>query len=484
MRTGQAYNADLLRLLAEPSRPARQGAGHAFRASSHAIRVCVALVDALQVAALGLLVWALFPQSMESGWRAAGLAVLAAALAGVTRRALRVGTAPQPDAVSAVALRAALAVAIAVATVLFCAWIARQPDAAVGWSMLGWGLFWILGAAPVAFGLRHLANHMAVRLGRAGPAVAILGDPAERQPLVDVVQRFGAAGWHVAASAEESPETLERLAGLAEAGELDTVILACRGEGALERIEAVCARLADQPVRICLSPGFTPAMAGALTGPSLAALPLYDLRGRPQRGWPATAKRSMDILLAGGALLVLSPFLALVALAIRLESPGSPFFAQWRFGQGSRPIKVWKFRSMYADRGDRTGAARTLARDPRVTPIGRFIRRTSIDELPQLFCVLRGDMSLVGPRPHPLHMRVGDAYYFDAVEGYRVRHAIKPGLTGWAQINGSRGEVDTLAKARRRLELDRWYLDNWSLSLDLWIILRTALGGFSTRGAD
>jgi lipopolysaccharide/colanic/teichoic acid biosynthesis glycosyltransferase len=159
-------------------------------------------------------------------------------------------------------------------------------------------------------------------------------------------------------------------------------------------------------------------------------------------------------------------------------------FRQWRFGLGNRPIFVLKFRTMRIEGCDATGERRTVARDSRVTRVGRFLRRTSIDELPQLINVLRGEMSLVGPRPHPLHMRVGDSYYFDAVSRYRVRHLVKPGITGWAQINGSRGEVDTLEKARRRVELDLWYLQNWSLVLDFRILLSTALGRFGTWHAD
>jgi lipopolysaccharide/colanic/teichoic acid biosynthesis glycosyltransferase len=139
---------------------------------------------------------------------------------------------------------------------------------------------------------------------------------------------------------------------------------------------------------------------------------------------------------------------------------------------------------MYADRGDPSGEQRTIARDPRVTRIGRFLRRTSIDEMPQLINVLRGEMSLVGPRPHATHMRVDGLYYHDAVAGYRFRHRVKPGLTGWAQVNGWRGEVDTMEKAHRRLELDLWYIQRCSLALDTWIVLRTAFGGFASPRAD
>jgi lipopolysaccharide/colanic/teichoic acid biosynthesis glycosyltransferase len=138
---------------------------------------------------------------------------------------------------------------------------------------------------------------------------------------------------------------------------------------------------------------------------------------------------------------------------------------------------------MYVDRQDVSGAARTMKGDSRVTKVGRFIRRFSIDELPQLWNVLRGDMSIVGPRPHATEMKVEGAYYFDAVKGYAARHRVKPGLTGLAQIRGLRGEIDSLEKAKMRVEYDRFYIDNWSLSLDLRIIASTVFRVLADRNA-
>ncbi|MDT8263354.1 sugar transferase, partial [Roseomonas sp. DSM 102946] len=192
----------------------------------------------------------------------------------------------------------------------------------------------------------------------------------------------------------------------------------------------------------------------------------------------------LDIALVMASLPLIAPVLIMAAIAIKLDSPGPVFFRQWRFGLGTQPVQILKFRSMYTDRGDTTGEARTTARDSRVTRVGRILRRTSIDELPQLLNVLRGDMSLVGPRPHATHMKVEGNYYFEAVEHYRLRHRVKPGLTGWAQVNGSRGEVDTLDKAYRRVDLDLWYINNWSITLDLKIIFKTVFGGFATLKAD
>ncbi len=148
-------------------------------------------------------------------------------------------------------------------------------------------------------------------------------------------------------------------------------------------------------------------------------------------------------------------------------------FRQKRFGFNNLDIEVLKFRSMYVDRQDASGAERTTRGDTRVTVVGRLIRRTSIDELPQLINVLRGEMSIVGPRPHATAMRVGDAYYHDAVRGYAARHRVKPGMTGLAQVRGLRGEIDTIERAKKRVEYDIYYIENWSPLLDLRIILET-----------
>ncbi|ARN82513.1 exopolysaccharide biosynthesis polyprenyl glycosylphosphotransferase [Methylocystis bryophila] len=185
-------------------------------------------------------------------------------------------------------------------------------------------------------------------------------------------------------------------------------------------------------------------------------------------------KRVEDIVIATVALVLLAPLMALVALAIQIETPGPIFFRQTRTGLGGRTFEVWKFRSMYHELSDWRGAAQTRRDDPRVTRIGRFIRRTSIDELPQLFNVLEGTMSIVGPRPHALSTKIDGQNLEEIVDYYAARHYTKPGMTGLAQINGFRGELDTIEKLRKRVELDLRYINDGSLWLDLEIILKTA----------
>jgi polysaccharide biosynthesis protein PslA len=215
----------------------------------------------------------------------------------------------------------------------------------------------------------------------------------------------------------------------------------------------------------------------------IGSLPVMTLMRRPVRDFDLIGKNAQDYGIAILALVLLSPIMLLTALAIRLESPGPVLFRQRRFGFNNAEIDVFKFRSMRVDVQDVSGEARTQKHDPRLTRVGWFIRRFSIDELPQLFNVLRGEMSIVGPRPHATRMRVEDAFYFDAVQGYAARHRVKPGITGLAQVRGLRGEIADLDRARRRVEYDIYYIENWSPLLDLRIIIETVFKVFWDRNA-
>ena len=201
--------------------------------------------------------------------------------------------------------------------------------------------------------------------------------------------------------------------------------------------------------------------------------PPLEIANRPLTHRGSVAKWIQDKMLAGILLIWLAPVFAVVALAIKLDSRGPVLFTQKRFGLNNDVIQVLKFRTMHVDRGDQSGALPTVRNDPRVTHVGRILRWLSLDELPQLINVLRGDMSLVGPRPHAIAMKAGDRLYCDAVEEYLHRHRVKPGITGWAQVNGLRGEVDTLDKAHARVAHDLYYVEHWSPWLDLKILLQT-----------
>jgi lipopolysaccharide/colanic/teichoic acid biosynthesis glycosyltransferase len=191
-------------------------------------------------------------------------------------------------------------------------------------------------------------------------------------------------------------------------------------------------------------------------------------------------KRLIDIVLASLALLVLAPLLVLTALAVKLTSKGPIFFRQRRPGLRGRPFEMLKFRTMYVEAGDASGIRQTTANDSRVTPLGRFLRAKSVDELPQLINVLRGDMSIVGPRPHVEGMLAGGVPYEELVPYYKLRYEMRPGLSGWAQANGLRGPTHDAAVARARIDHDLAYIQNFSLLLDLKIILLTVQREFLT----
>ena len=185
------------------------------------------------------------------------------------------------------------------------------------------------------------------------------------------------------------------------------------------------------------------------------------------------AKRALDIVLSIAGLIALAPLMATVAVAIRLDSRGPIFFRQRRHGYMNEEIVVWKFRSMRVEASDYSAARQVSADDDRVTRVGRFIRKTSLDELPQIFNIISGEMSIVGPRPHAIGMLSGGAEASKLVESYAHRHRIKPGLTGWAAVNGSRGPVNTAEDVRRRVALDLDYVERQSFWMDIAIILRT-----------
>lgn len=287
---------------------------------------------------------------------------------------------------------------------------------------------------------------------------------------------------------ERDDASLRHLGGLAELldlarhGRLDQVILAVP-RLSQARLDQISETLSAASIDLCVLPRETLEFTASYRVRFLGSLPVFAVWQQPMRDIDGILKQSMDYVLASLALLILSPILILTAIAIRIESKGPIFFRQTRFGFNNNEIPVLKFRSMYVDRQDVSGAQRTEKNDPRVTRVGRIIRRTSIDELPQLINVLKGDMSIVGPRPHATIMRVGDKYYFDAVKGYTARHRVKPGITGLAQVRGLRGEIATTERARKRVEYDIYYIENWSPLLDIRIILETVVKVFWDKNA-
>ncbi len=203
-------------------------------------------------------------------------------------------------------------------------------------------------------------------------------------------------------------------------------------------------------------------------------VPVIDIFDKPIADWDVVMKWLFDKMVGTLALICVSPIMLAVAIAIKLDSKGPALFRQRRYGFNNELIEVYKFRSMYVEQTDATANRLVTKDDPRVTRVGRFIRKTSLDELPQLFnVVFAGNLSLVGPRPHAVNAKAQNRIYDEAVDGYFARHRVKPGITGWAQVNGWRGETDSQEKIQRRVEHDLYYIENWSILFDLYILART-----------
>jgi Undecaprenyl-phosphate glucose phosphotransferase len=216
----------------------------------------------------------------------------------------------------------------------------------------------------------------------------------------------------------------------------------------------------------------------------IGSVPVLDVFDRPIADWDVVMKWLFDKLIGGLMLVCALPVMALIAIAIKLESRGPVLFKQKRYGFNNDLIEVYKFRSMYADAADASADKLVTKDDARVTRVGRIIRKTSLDELPQLFnVVLKGNLSLVGPRPHAVNAKADARLYDDAVDGYFARHRVKPGITGWAQVNGWRGETNTHEKIQQRVEHDLYYIENWSVLFDLFILAKTPLALLKTENA-
>ena len=212
----------------------------------------------------------------------------------------------------------------------------------------------------------------------------------------------------------------------------------------------------------------------------VAGIPVLDINASPMEGMNRVIKAIEDRVLALVILILVSPLLLAIAIGVKMSSPGPVLFKQKRHGWDGKPINVYKFRTMVVHQDVEGQVTQASKNDKRITPVGAFLRRTSLDELPQFYNVLQGRMSIVGPRPHAM---AHNELYKNQVDAYMQRHMVKPGITGWAQINGWRGETDTLDKMQRRVEYDLYYIENWSLWFDLKIIFLTIFKGFVHKNA-
>lgn len=277
--------------------------------------------------------------------------------------------------------------------------------------------------------------------------------------------------------------TVDDLLDYSRTQPVDTVIITLP-MNAESQLREIIRTLRLQPLNVALLPG-TLALEPVKANPSVAAeLPgifVMPVSQRPLSEWAFVVKRMLDFVLGTVALAAFSPLLLAVALTIKYQSPGPILFRQERFGFRGEKFFVYKFRTMH--HAAQPSEKLTARGDSRIYPFGAFLRKTSIDELPQLFNVLKGEMSLVGPRPHVPTARAADRLYYEVVADYGTRHRVRPGITGWAQINGWRGPTETVDQICKRVEHDTYYIDNWSLSLDLWILFLTMFRGFVGKNA-
>jgi Undecaprenyl-phosphate glucose phosphotransferase len=406
-----------------------------------------------------------------------------------------------PVAVAAVAAGAALKAAHAyafsvreglashllkvVAAVLFAALVGAGTAAALGGGAV---LLWPwMGICLTALGGAHAAQWASVRRwrrqGRLTPNVVVVGATPTARRLIEAAMASGEVAV-LGVFDDRMSRIPDAVHGVPVLGDtlaltthklipyVDRIVITVT-PSAQARVRELMERLRVLPnaVTLLMDIEGVEAQRSALT--RMAEAPLTQVSGGPDDDGRAGAKRVQDLVLGGLALLAAAPIMVLTALAVRLDSPGPIFFRQRRHGFNNEVINVWKFRSMRHEAADPLAARQVSVDDDRVTRVGRVIRRLSLDELPQIFNVLKGEMSLVGPRPHAIGMKTAGKDATAFVAEYAWRHRMKPGITGWAQINGSVGALETAEQVRRRVAMDVEYIERQSLWLDLVIIART-----------
>jgi exopolysaccharide biosynthesis polyprenyl glycosylphosphotransferase len=348
----------------------------------------------------------------------------------------------------------------------------------------------VLLSAVVMTGERYLLRQYETRLRRRGigtERVLMVGTGEGSELLIRRMSMFPQYGFHVVGVASDVVLADGMFVGVPVVGRVadlpklvkdlnvDQVFLALPA-GQRDRLLHLIKLCEDENLEFKILPDLLEVMSSRVAANVIDGLPLVGIRRSSLRGGAAVVKRTIDVLISGVLLILLSPLLLLVAILIKVTMPGPLLFKQERIGRDRRPFVIFKFRSMVPDAETATGPVVAAPGDTRVTRFGRVLRRLSLDELPQLFNVLRGDMSLVGPRPQPTFF---DERYSGEVPRYMERQRVRPGLTGWAEVNDLRGA----APIRDRTLYDVYYIENWSLALDLKIVMLTALRMFYQRHA-
>jgi Undecaprenyl-phosphate glucose phosphotransferase len=358
-------------------------------------------------------------------------------------------------------------------------------------SRLWLSAFFCLGLATLIAGrlsLRALVRRWA-RQGRLDRRTIVVGADESGEALIEALRVQEDSDIEILGVFDDRNDSraLDSCAGSPKLGKVDDIVELARRTrvdlvlfalpiSAETRILEMLKKLWVLPVDIRLSAHTNKLRFRPRSYSYLGKVPTLDVFEAPITDWDLVMKWMFDHFVGGVVLLLAAPVMALVALAVKLDSPGPVLFRQKRFGFNNERIDVFKFRSLYHDQADPMASKVVTKNDSRVTRVGRFIRKTSLDELPQLFnIVFKGNLSLIGPRPHAVHGKLHTRLFDEAVDGYFARHRVKPGITGWAQISGWRGEVDSEEKIQKRVEFDLYYIENWSVLLDFYILLKTPL---------
>jgi Undecaprenyl-phosphate glucose phosphotransferase len=358
-------------------------------------------------------------------------------------------------------------------------------------SRLWLAAFFVSGLASLIAGrllLRTLVRRWA-RQGRLDRRTVVVGADRSGEELIAALKIQEDSDIHILGVFDDRSDAraLDTCAGTPKLGKVDDIVEFARRTrvdlvlfalpiSAEARILEMLKKLWVLPLDIRLSAHTNKLRFRPRSYSYLGKVPTLDVFEAPVTDWDLVMKWMFDHFVGGLVLLLAAPIMALVALAIKLDSPGPVLFRQKRFGFNNERIDIFKFRSLYHDQADPMASRVVTKNDRRVTRVGRFIRKTSLDELPQLFnVVFKGNLSLIGPRPHAVQGKLQTRLFDEAVDGYFARHRVKPGITGWAQINGWRGEVDSEEKIQKRVEFDLYYIENWSVLFDLYILLRTPL---------
>ena len=452
---------------------------HASRLAAHYFRA----FDTLAVVAVSLLcAWAAAPGALihTEVSRVLPFAIGAVTVLGLMRSLGRYRFARGQKTAVHLAAVAAMVLAGAVLTLL-TGWLLRGGEAQ-GEAYLIWAGLTLITLHALHIGWSDMVGRWRAS-GALTPNIVLVGATRHAESLIrEALKRrdlnvLGIFDDRLA----RSPQAIEGVPVLGTAADLlthkmtpyvDRIVLAIdpRAEARVRELNATLRTLPHE-VTLLVEPNGADETRSALD--RLAAAPLADVQGPVDDDRRAFNKRLQDMVLGLIALLLLAPVMAAIAVAIRLDSPGPVFFRQRRHGFNHEEIVVWKFRSMKQESADATASRQVTQDDDRVTRIGRFIRKTSLDELPQLLNVVAGEMSLVGPRPHAIGMKTGHVESARLVADYAHRHRIKPGMTGWAAVNGSRGPLHTAQDVRRRVQLDIDYIERQSLWMDLWIMAIT-----------